>query len=319
MKVDMLQLEEVTFTKAEDFIDALRLKNWTDNSDEWSSSWRFRGHGDSNWQLRPSAWRWDKDRSPSSTTDQIIINTINRSREMIDGLIEGHLKVGDIGQIGQTNKPYLSLLLHQAYAEHRLLEDFRVMMNELGLSPGTYGSAAKSAMQFVGDYIEALTKNQGTTHFWTGTSIAMAQHHGVPTRFLDWTKNPLAAAYFAAESAANSGNIAVIAVEKLRIERPRIASLLIHNVVDDYLHAQSGFFTIDQWAEYQYLFTGRFPSLEDKIDRKRGQRDEPHNAKKYLLPFTETREVLRLLWLEGVTRAHLMPTVDNIVATLKTR
>lgn len=43
--------------------------------------------------------------------------------------------------------------------------------------------------------------------------LALAQHHGVPTRLLDWTRNPLVACYFAVSSHPQDRDAAIYAVE----------------------------------------------------------------------------------------------------------
>jgi hypothetical protein len=52
--------------------------------------------------------------------------------------------------------------------------------------------------------------------------MALAQHHGIPTRLLDWSDNPMIACYHAAESVVRedicgSGNLAIFALELTRL------------------------------------------------------------------------------------------------------
>jgi len=69
-------------------------------------------------------------------------------------------------------------------------------------------------------YVQHLPRND-----WE--SLAIAQHHGVPTRFMDWTTNPLVALYFAARNTStdDQGNRADGAVYVLTSEPTRFSDL----------------------------------------------------------------------------------------------
>jgi hypothetical protein len=143
---------------------------------------------------------------------------------------------------------------------------------------------------------------------------------------LDWTSNPLYAAFFAASdaSAYDVAQIDVWAVHRDDLEPPewewrmsvgagresfghvppgwRIVSYPRHQSA--FMHAQSGVFTYFSNAGHYYVVHGRWPDMEAT--------GQPASHRKLTLPKEQIPELLRLLRAEGISKAHLMPHLDNI-------
>lgn len=79
-----------------------------------------------------------------------------------------------------------------------------------------------------------------------------------------------------------------------------------------FLHARDGLFVYDCWGTANYLRTGSFRPLEALI----ANWSDPALIK-YTMPADKCFDLLTLLGRERVYKAKLMPTYDNVTATMK--
>ena len=141
--------------------------------------------------------------------------------------------------------------------------------------------------------------------------VALAQHHRMPPRLLDWTLNPLVAAYFAAEGTneGDEGNLLVWAANRTELRNSSVEEFLVERSQIGFLRAQQGLFTLTSGANFQYLHSGRWPSMDEYVRQ--------NTLRRLTLPRSQGPALRRLLWAEDISRAHLMPTLDNIREALK--
>lgn len=278
-------------TSAEEFLATLRPSRmeWWDNS-AGRRTHIFRGQGDSQWPLLPNGLR------PLGVSNRLtpIYDAVGLAMEADGGEPRGR---------------------QWRYALSEATTQFADLGRQIGLE--TPWNIPHSALKAPGLSYAAPYHDLGL--------LALAQHHQIPTSLLDWSEDPLTAAFFALDREdLPADHLAVWALSanptsyQLPCSTPYYAGRILlsrsSTTGNSNIRAQSGMFmhyeenTLEEFEEQLY------------VDEKwRGFETYPeiaNNLIKITLPRSERDQLRNLLLAEGRSAAHLMPSWDKVSETL---
>ncbi len=172
--------------------------------------------------------------------------------------------------------------------------------------------------------------------------IALAQHHGIPTRMLDWTRRPWVAVFFAAKSYLDKPNLSADLGDRLVVwggyfpglgkedaafsDTNPVRVITAASAANPNLRAQQGVLT---YVTKHYIRNenGEFEPLDrviedilDKDPTRFGQIAQDLTGvvlQKFSVPQSEAKQLLTLLAEDGITYSSLFPGFSSIVDDLE--
>lgn len=330
---------------AKEFLNALRRSNdywWEDHQ----SPWVFRGHRDESWPLLPSAWR------PGNKIIETAKDEAAQRFERVNPVQRLHWAFGNHvtgqTQFGEKDTELQKRLTIEATAELLPVYDFLLTCDRLGLSTPIAQLPPDPTLSpdWLIGAIDPLVGDDFFRFSDIPHYISLAQHHGLPTRLLDWTHDPIKAAFFAAEESIGNQpqtDIAVWAIHGQRAMvvrgKPGIFPVMYGGKAEDgnnedpifptieivrtpmhenfFLAAQSGQFTSIRASGIDFMHRdGVRPSLDEFV----GESDAGETIlRKMTLDKRCVSELTKMLTREEMSRSQLMPTHDNVAADVKMR
>jgi len=146
---------------------------------------------------------------------------------------------------------------------------------------------------------------KGFSEFKDDYILALARHHGLPTRLLDWSISPYIAAFFAFSSCQlnNSTDIAIYALDSIA---PEIDQSTGFQVLD--IEISDNNRQLYQQGKYT-LLESHYKSIDEYISHLPHKKDPILH--KIIIPTTEASTALIDLSLMGINHSNLMQNIDG--------